>query len=196
MTTFRTLYAVGLIISACAHGADAPRGYTNDTWIMKEGTLAVNDLEGKPAYLHTNWSYRVGPAMLRIVWTETTDFGWNFTTNPAPRKEGLPGISIPKFLNAEFGAKSLVWTVIPDTPFRLATINGRFAPVLWDTKQKVLWRLEGLEQAMGNSDTIVAHDRKVKLIQSGGDWFGFLTLDFSDGAKGIRVQYWERFDGY
>jgi hypothetical protein len=100
------------------------------------------------------------------------------------------------FLKKQLAAKSVVWTVIPDTPFRIATLNGKVTPVLWDTDKAVLWKLVGLEQTTGNSDTIVVKDRKVELIQSGGDWFAFLTLDLSDGSKGIRVQYRERFDGY
>jgi hypothetical protein len=185
---------IWLTLAAAAQTGDASKGYTNDVWVMTEGEILVTDPDGQPVDLHTKWRHRVGHVRLRIIWTDNIDYGWNYTTNATPRKEGSPA-SMRSFLEEHLAGRTVVWTDIPRTPFKWATINGRFAAVVWDTAKDVLWKLEGLDQAVGKSDTIKVLDRQVTLSTSGGDMATFIKLDFSGGASGIRVQYWERHDG-
>lgn len=190
-------FVVHVVVALTVHAKPPQKvhSYRNGEWVMKEGEVPVVDPDGKPAIEHKGWSQRVGPVRLKIIWTCNNDYGWNYTTNPSPREDELPGPSVRVFMEKQLDAKSVLWTWVPDTPFRIATINGKFAPFLMDTDKDVLWRLEGLESVLGASDAIFVKDRKAVFVQEGGDWSAHLTIDLSEAAKGVQVRYREQFAG-
>jgi hypothetical protein len=178
--------------SITAHSAGPGKG--------SEFVVRLKDEQGKPAVRESD-RRPMPDAELRIVWTSTHQFGWNYCVPELHGGKDLSHTDYPSanlFLEKKLGARALIEMSIPDTPYSFYVINGHVSPFFQDSEKNVIWELKNgdLEKAFGQMRSISATSKRIVFCAPGGDMATLLIVDFIDRKSSPKVQYYVRIDGY
>jgi hypothetical protein len=175
------------------------RGYSNGVNRLVERRLVVKDDRGKPAV--RDWRGRpIGDVDLRIVWTQPTQYDWNYCLPELHGGKDLFHTVYPSgawFLERRLGAKTIVAVSVPDTPYAFYIINGRVSTFFLDSKKGVIWELWGealAEEARGMT-SVATSSKRIQFSAAGGDMAAFLVVDFADRENAPAVSFHVRYDG-
>jgi hypothetical protein len=178
----------------------APCAYDNKVNRLAERRLAVTDNHGKPA-ARGQGGPPIGDVDLKIVWTWTQQFSWNYVLPEFPGgkkafESDYPSKSL--FLKRKMGAKTILEVFVPDTPYSFFIINGQPSPYFEDSEKSVIWQLSGteLEREFREMGSISVSSKTIKFIAGGGDMLAFIEVDFADRQTSPKVKYWEEYHGF
>lgn len=178
--------------------APAARGYDNGVNRLIERQITVKDNKGNPARRHETL---IGTVDLKIVWTYTTEWGWNYCLPEFPGgkeafKETYP--STPLYLERKVAAQTVLHLEIPETPYSFCILNGGVAPYFIDSKKSVIWHLGSteVEKTLHGEWSISTSSKVMKLGMGGGDMASFFVVDFSDPQESPSVTYYEEYHGF
>ena len=180
------------------------RGYRNSVNHLRERSIRVTDDQGKPTVRDPADSATddkaIADVKLEIVWTQPTQFGWNYSI---PELHGGKDLfdteypSTPRFLERKLAAKTYLEVSIPDTPYSFYMINGRASEYFYDAEKSVIWRLksEVLTDLFRQMRSISVSSRRMSFTTPGGDMAEFLVVDFSDRQNSPSVKYYIHYHG-
>jgi hypothetical protein len=192
-----TTFAASLPVTS---DKSAPYAYDNKVNRLAERRLAVTDNHGKPA-ARGNGGPAIGDVDLKIVWTGTHQFSWNYVLPEFPGGKKAFESEYPSeslFLKRKVEAKTILEVLVPDTPYSFFIINGEPSPYFEDSEKWVIWQVNGLEleKAFREMRSISVSSKTIKFIAGGGDMRAFIEVDFSDRQTSPKVKYWEVYDGF
>lgn len=174
--------------------------YQNKVNRLGEGRIAVTDNLGKPAIyvdLDHGWKRKpLGNAALKIVWTETTQWEWNYILPEFPGGKEAFGKKYPSkllFLEKTAKAKTIMDVSIPGTPYAFYLINGHPSPYFYDSEKDVIWELESvlLARQFKGMRSISVSSKVIEFSAGGGDMRAYLVVDFSHPRELPEVKYYE-----
>ena len=156
----------------------------------RPGKPAVRVFGGRP----------IGDVELKVVWTEPTQYDWNYCLRELHGGKDLYHTEYPSetlFLERKLGAKTLVAVSVPDTPYSFYIINGRVSNFFLDSKKSVIWELrgEGLAEQTRQMTSVAASSKRIQFSAGGGDMAAFLVVDFADQVNAPVVTFHVRYDG-
>lgn len=124
----------------CAQEKPPACGYENSTNRLVEGQLKVLDDFGQPAAVADSDSRPMELVNLKIVWTSTSKFGWNYCHprfhGNEPFEAEFPSERI--FLKRQLKAKTLLRIDVPETPYTFIVANDQVSPCFVDNEKKTV----------------------------------------------------------
>jgi len=140
--------------------------------------LQTNLVEGEVAF-HRPGGESGGPrrAAISRVWAST----------------GGPGMWESDWLERQYGKKRILSLKVPGTYCSLLIIDGAVSPFISVAGPYELWRIDGIEAFCNSTAHLEVSNRRVTMIEPGGDMLSILVLDFT---RGLSLSYHEEYHGY
>jgi len=176
------------------------RGYENKLNWLEERRFEATDNQGEPAVLTAD-RQPMGDIDLKIVWTFTSDFSWNYVLPEFPGGKDQFGSKYPSernFFERTLKAKSILTVAVPDTPYWFYIIDGQFSPFFTDSQKSVIWQFSNaeLEKKFRQMSMISTSSKKIRLVAPGGDMAIHLIVDFSDRQSSPKIVYYAEYHGF